>query len=201
MPLIPKEKYLDQWPVNVVTYSERNSRLVISKANTALCFYTRDHALYPRLEKVNQELQVYRAYQGVIGLDITVTADMDLEWQKETMLLNQLFTAVLAYNDIKVIANTRCGNLNTLEYLDCIPHGVMCASSTLGCTKNQNPADYTYLQKILRLQPSKLLLYGKRDTVIEDQLERLGITYRRFNDVHTQHREYTRQLRNERPRT
>ena len=48
-------------------------------------------------------------------MDATVTQDMDLEWQEEMMLLNQLFMAVLAVNDVRVVANLRTGSRETFR--------------------------------------------------------------------------------------
>ena len=120
---------------------------------------------------------------GVIGADVTVTSDMDLEWQAEIMLLNQLFTATLAVNGIKVIANLRCGGVESEAFLSSIPQGVMCASGFLGCQKVPSVSDLGYLAKVVRVLPSKLILYGKSDCVAERQLTENGISWRRYPHI------------------
>lgn len=74
---------------------------------------------------------------GVIGFDLTVTSDMDVEWQREVMLLNQLGTALLAHSGIKIVHNMRCGRRSTLQCFDSVPKGVFCASGTLGLSNDR----------------------------------------------------------------
>lgn len=185
-PLLNRECFLNEWPDVIVPFKERQSRLVIDKKRTALCFYCADAQLYPRLERVLRDIHTYRQYLGVIGMDVTVTRDMDLEWQEETILLNHLFTAVLAVNDVKVAANLRVGSPQSLECLGAIPRGVMCASGTLGCSSTSSPLDMTYSSKLMRVQPSKIILYGRGDQIMEQQIVSLGIPYRRYRDAHTE---------------
>lgn len=182
-PLLGASSFLDEWPNSIVPYKNRNTSLAADRHTTVICFYCNDRYIYPRLENVLDDVPEYRRFLGVIGADITVTDDMDLEWQVATMLLNHLFTAVLAINGIKVVANLRCGSTETLRYLSCIPHGVMCASGFLGCAKTDSVLDYTYAAKILTVMPSKLLIYGKHDVLAENQLSTLGIAYRQYDDV------------------
>ena len=114
-PIIPRSCYLSEIPDDVVTYKDRKSTLVKDISRAALCFFCGDERIYPRFERVFNEIDEYRKYMGVVGPDLTVTEDMDVEWQREIMLLNQLFLAVLATNGIKVIQNIRCGSNETLD--------------------------------------------------------------------------------------
>lgn len=183
-PLIPSSCFLDKLPDKVIPYRDRKSRLVTDPSKTVLCFYCEDARIYPRLERVFDELPEYRKFMGVVAADVTVTPDMEMEWQRELMLLNQLFMAVLAANGIKVVLNLRCGSSSTLSCFDSVPSGVMCASGTLGCAPTESPLDMTYLVKLLRVRPSAVLLYGKPDPIMEDQLALAGIPYRRYDDFH-----------------
>ena len=187
-PLLPRFCFLGEWPDQVVTYKYRNSQLVADKKRTVLCLYAPDNQILPRLDKVFNELEGYGNYMGTVMSDATVTWDMDSDFQAEMMLLNQLYMAVLAVNGIKVVANTRCGEADTIRYLGAIPHGVMWASGFLGCKGERSPSDFSYIAKILALRPSKLLIYGKHDMIAESQLDRLGIDYRRYPDVHTSYK-------------
>ena len=99
------------------------------------------------------------------------------------MLANQLFMAVLAVNGIKVVMNTRSGNADSYKCFRYIPKGVMCSSSFLGCHSARNyDESIEYINKVLYLRPSKLLIYGKKDIIIENRLEMLGVNYRRMDD-------------------
>ncbi|TPF78748.1 hypothetical protein BW12_04895 [Bifidobacterium sp. UTCIF-3] len=186
-PLMQPEWYLNEWPDLVVTYRERGSQLVSDPAHTVLCFYCSDDRIYPRLEQVLEELDEYRPFMGVIGSDVTVTADMDIEWQRLIILLNQLFDAVLAVNGIKLVQNLRIGLPSTLVCLLNVPEGVMAASGTLGCEPTAE-GDFSYAVKVHTLMPSKVILYGRRDPVMESQLDAARIPYRHYDDVHTLYR-------------
>jgi hypothetical protein len=185
-PLFKKEHFLKVWPDLVVTYRDRNCVLVKDKKKTLLCFFTADCRIYPRFVKVFQEVNIYKEYLGVVEPDITVTQDMDVELQKVIMLANQLFIAVLAVNGVKIVLNTRSGDKDTLSCFRYIPRGVVCASGFLGCEKSN---DYweaaTYTDKVLGLMPDKLIIYGKQDRLIDEQLSVVGISYRYYEDFHT----------------
>ena len=184
-PIPEKEWYLDKWPDQVVPYRSRNARFIKSKSKTVLCLYCADKYIYPRIDKLFSDMAEYKKYMGVIGSDITVTLDMDIEWQEEILLLNQLYMAVLALNEIKVVQNLRIGRQSTLCCYSSVPHGVMCASGTLGCDQEAEPHDLRYSEKLFFLRPSRVLIYGKSDPLMESQLKYAGVDYRLYRDVHT----------------
>ena len=97
-PIFTKDMFLEQWPRQVVPYDRRNSLIIENPKETVLCHYDRDDRIYPRLEKVLNELDVYHCYMGMVFPDVTITEDMDPEWQGLTMLLNQMFAMVAAVN-------------------------------------------------------------------------------------------------------
>ena len=53
-----------------------------------------------------------------------------------------------------------------------------------GCETIRDELDYLYLEKLLYIIPSKLILYGKHDKRAEEQLDTLGINYRVYTDFH-----------------
>jgi hypothetical protein len=185
-PMFKKEHFLDVWPDLVVTFRDRKSTLVKDKKKTLLCFFTADYRIYPRFIKIFRELDTYKEFLGVVEPDVTVTQDMDVELQKVIMLANQLFIAVLAVNGVKIVLNTRSGNKDTLSCFRYIPRGVVCASGFLGCEKSKDYREAaTYTDKILWLMPEKLIIYGKQDQLINEQLDTIGIPYRYYEDFHT----------------
>lgn len=184
LPRVPRKCFLNKWPKDIVPVNVMNSSSIKNKSKKLICFYCKDRYIYPRFDKLFTEIPKYRQYMGVIAPDITVTKDMDIEMQRFTILLNMLFMSILAVNDIKVVCNTRIGSPETLACFDVIPKDVMCASGTFGCKKSAQ-YDISYISKILRLNPSKLVIYGKRDDVMLSQLDMFGINYKRFNDYYT----------------
>lgn len=183
-PVFTEEMFLSEWPNLVVPYSQRKNKRVTNRKKTVICFYDKDQKLYPRAEKVFDEIEELKSFMGVIGLDITITDDMDEEFQKSILLLNQLYMAILAVNNIKIIFNTRSGSLNCDNLFNNVPQGTMVASGFLGCSLISTPDDYSYLKKILCFLPERLILYGKHDKVVENQLNMVGIDYKVYPDFH-----------------
>lgn len=183
-PVFRKEMFLDSEPEIIVPFHNRNSKVVNNPTKTILCFFSSDHDLYRRLEKVFDEIDEYKKFQGIIGLDITVTSDMDIEWQNIIMLVNQLFLAILACNGVKIVMNARIGNAQSVQNLKGFPTGTICATSFLGCKKLKSGNDFSFISKVLHILPSKLLIYGKHDKIAEMQLTNMGIDYRNYTDFH-----------------
>lgn len=183
-PIFQASMFLDEWPESVIPYSCRNNdELITEPKKTAICFFTKDSLIYPRLEKVFDELDEYKRFMAVIGMDLTFTSDMDVELQQLIITINQLFTMILAINGIKVILNTRSGGLDCLSAFSNIPKGITVSSGFLGCNRLQED-NFSYISKILFLFPSKVVIYGKHDYKAEEQLERFGFDYRVYADVH-----------------
>lgn len=187
-PIFKKEYFLEEYPDLIVPINHRNSKYVTNKKKTLICFYCADKFIYRRLANLFNEIDIYREYMGFVSFDITVTDDMDYEWQEVIMYINQLATAVLCVNGIKCVLNTRIGSGRTIEILSRFPRNTMYASGFLGCSKS-SIYDDTYVDKILMLLPSKLIIYGKDDLIINDKLDLFGINYRYYKDFHTMNKE------------
>lgn len=183
-PVFEPNMFLNEWPELVVPFSQRKNKRVTDRRKTVLCFFDNDKKLYPRLQKLLNEIEEYKLFMGVIGLDVTITYDMDKEWQRAIALLNQLFLAVLAVNGIRIILNTRTAGLSANMVFQNVPQGIMVASGFLGCDKLEIDSDFSYLEKVLLLLPDKLIIYGKHDIVAEQQLDAMGINYRVYTDFH-----------------
>ena len=184
-PIFQRDHFLSEWPDDIVTYVNRKNKLIVVRNKTLLCHFASDSQNYRRFLKIMEDIAEYQKYLGAVFPDITVTKDMDAEMQELVLLANQLYAAVLAVNGIKLVANTRCGSKLTQKYLRHIPRNVMWASSFLGCHKTSNTSETAeYINKILGLMPSKLIIYGKQDPAVNDQLDTLGINYRYNEDFH-----------------
>ncbi len=182
-PIIGRECFQTQIPDIIIPYNKRTDRRVKKYSSVAICLFCADKYIYPRLDKLLDEIDEYRKYMAVISCDLTVTSDMDEEWQKFIILANELFMAILAINGVKVIINTRIGNPQDFSSLKHFPKNVICASGFLGCKKD-NEYDMEYISKILYLQPSVLLIYGKCSNIEKEKLSKLGIRYKVYNDYH-----------------
>ncbi len=185
-PIFKKEHFLDKWPSDMITFEHRTNKLVSPESETLLCFYMSDVQNFRRFRKIQDDLPIYKHYLGVVVPDVTITRDMDNEMQEMMMLANQLFAAVLVANNIKIVFNTRSGNSSISYHFGNIPRNVMCASGFLGCKNSKDVVSASpYINKILGLMPEKLVIYGKHDVVIDEQLDLLGFEYRYYSDFHT----------------
>ena len=192
LPLIPPECYLRSLPRNVVPWDYRNSSFVSDPSSTVICWYAPDRRLLPRLETVFSDISDLKRFQAVVWLDLTVTYDMDPQYQEFLMLLNQLFAAVCAVNGIPVVANLRTGGRETLSLLSTIPHNVTVAAGTLGCENLRSNSDFSFIEKVLRVHARSVIIYGKKDPIAEDQLKTMGVAFRRFPDIHSRYRNLNR---------
>lgn len=184
-PVLPRSCFLETEPDMMITHKDRLGSLVTHPENTVICTFTSDDRIYPRFENLLKDIASYRRFAGVVALDLTVTADMDEDWQREIMLANQLYMAAVAVNNVKVIPNLRNGLPMTVDCFEAIPSNVIWASSSLGCDGVHGALDSSFLAKVLAVRPSTLLLYGKRDRTAELQLHTMGIHYRHYDDVHS----------------
>lgn len=187
-PIISPECYLNTVPKFIVPFYHRNDKHITAPKKTVIAFFDKDRNIYPRFDKIFNDIPEYKKFMGVASPDITLTEDMDPEWQNMIALANQLFIAILAINGIKIILNTRSG-INFQYIFAHIPHNLMCISSTLGCSKKQPAYDFSYLKKILYLSPSILLIYGTHNLTSDANLSRMGIQYKYYPDFHTYSKE------------
>ena len=183
-PVLRADWFIDEVPQQVAPYSNRNNTLVHAPEKTLLVHYAPDSANYPRLRNVLADIPEYRKFLGSAGTDVTVTADMDPQWQAETMLANHLFMAMLGVNGVKIAANLRTGGAGTLDLLAGVPRNVTCISSSFGCAPVANSQDLQYAAKVSAVLPSRMLQYGKVDKIANAQLDTLGISHKEYKDMH-----------------
>lgn len=182
-PVFTKRMFLKEIPDRLVPFDARNNRkLVLDMRRTALCLFTKDRRIYPRLEKLLKEIYKYKPYAGIVASDVTVTSDMDQEWQDLIMLLNQLYMAILALNKIKIIANSRIGNEKSIENFRGIPKNVPWCASFFGGKPQKEEYNFEFLAQMMSVRPSIVLLFGKREPVVEEQLSRMGIPHKAYAD-------------------
>ena len=182
-PILKRECFLDEWPALVVPYDYRNSKIVVNPRRTVLCLYTSDARIYPRLEKILDDLCEYKRFMGAVASDITITQNMENDWQNLIMLANQLYLAILAANGIKVLGNLRTGSQGSLPNLKSTPCNVMWAAGFLGCEKD-DMSDMRFISSVMFVRPSKMLLYGKEDENATEKLNTMGVDFRYYHDYH-----------------
>lgn len=187
-PIFSREMFLQRWPEWVIPYKNRKHWVVGDYKKTLLCFYTPDRNIYPRLEKTAEEIDEYKKYMGCIFCDLTVTWDLPPKMQEYLILVNHLHAAFLATKGIKLVANLRIGGEHSSKCLAGIPTNVMCASGFLSCKNLKTDNDLSYIRKVMQVLPSKLLIYGKKDRIVEEQLYKNGICFKRYGDYNENRR-------------
>ncbi len=185
-PQLPNEAFLAEVPDDMIDWLHRHQ--ACDPSRTVVNFFMGDREVYRRLERLGDDMPEYRRFMGVVAPDVTVTTDMDQEFQRAIMLLNQLGMARVAVGGIKVVPNLRNGSPETISCLSSIPLGVIWASSSLGCHPLRSNADYRFLCKVMHVRPSFALLYGKPDHRVERQLDSMGYRWRRYESAGTRRR-------------
>lgn len=187
-PLLEPTWFMTDSPTCMTTFRDRKASFVTDPSDTLLCFYSDDRRIYPRFDKLGKEIDIYQSFLGVVGPDLTVTPDMDPAWQREIILANHLFEAMLGINGVKIVHNLRIGSEETLDCLRSVPIGVPCATGTLGCRKGSQAEALLFCGKLLTLRPSIVYIYGKSDALMEKQFDITGVPFRRFPDAHAMKR-------------
>lgn len=174
-PIFEKWMFLSDKPDLIVPVNQRKNRRVKNKKKTLIAFYCGDEYIYRRIVKLPEEIEEYLPYMGVIGCDVTVTRDMEIEWQRAIILLNQLVMAVFAANGIKIVLNTRMGSKETRDMFKYYPKGITVASGFRGGTRRYIKGNFDYISKVLFFLPKKLFIYGRCHNSVLQEIDQMGI--------------------------
>lgn len=183
-PVFSMNSFADEEPSFICPWQHRN---YYRPLDTALSFFMPDNLIYPRFEKIADEVDEFGKFKSVISMDLSVSRNMPLEVQKFNMLMNALYTTYLASEGIKIIPSLRCGDEKTIDYLLPYKDAPLVALGLHGC-KGMSFADYDefiFRCEMIILQPRKLLLYGKPTKAEKEILDDIGIPYRVYPDFQT----------------
>ena len=192
-PVFEADMFLNEEPELVVPFAYRKNKIVIAPKRTLICHFCNDDGNYRWIENVVNDINEYKKYIGSTITDVSITEDMDPEYQDYISLLNQLFGAILVTFNIKIVMNTRTGKFNPNNVFLSVPKGIMYISGFLGCKKQEKPYDLSYINKIINCNPSKLLIYGKKDKNVNQLLDNTSISYRYYTDFHSLSKSYVKQ--------
>ena len=184
----PVEWLLTEEPALIVPFEKKSiaERKGIDRKKTVICFFTNDGDIYTRFRHLDEDVETYRDYMGVIGFDLSPRVDARLEQQQFNIRLSQLATAVLATQGIKIIPNFRIGEMLTIRALNSYPRHTLFCTGSLGCAQKPQEdlkIDLRILEnKIISRRPSKLLVYGKLPDAFKAKLAELEQPYREYTD-------------------
>ena len=151
------------------------------KQEISICYFDKDEHLYPRFDKVFEEIKILKEYHSVCMMDISVSPLMLDEVQRMNLLLNLLYTCVLAVNDIKIIPSFRTGNFETLQLLiKSVGYSDYWVMGAVGTQQIRSNAFYEYLfrTKCILILPKHLLCYGRPNKNTANCLDEYGIEFR-----------------------
>ena len=154
-----------------------------SKRDISICYFDKDEHLYPRLDKVFEEIKILKDYHSVCMMDISISPLMLDEVQRMNLLLNLLYTCVVAVNGIKIIPSFRIGDYDTLKLLMAsVGQSDFWVIGAVGTQQTRNNAFYEYLfrTKCLLVMPKHLLSYGRPNNNTIKCLEDYGIESKTF---------------------
>ena len=152
-----------------------------SKQDISICYFGKDEHLYPRLDKVFEEIKILREYHSVCMMDISISPLMLDEVQRMNLLINLLYSCVLAVNDIKIIPSFRTGDFETMKLLcRSIGHSNYWVMGAIGTQQTRNNSFYEYLfrTKCMYITPKHLLCYGHPNKQTAKCLEEYGIGFK-----------------------
>ena len=160
-----------------------------NKQDISICYFCKDEHLYPRLDKVFEEINILKKYHSVCMMDISISPLMLDEVQRMNLLLNLLFICIIAVNDIRIIPSFRTGNFETLKLLiQSIGHSDYWVMGAIGTQQIRNNSFYEYLfrTKCMFVMPLHLLCYGRPNKQTIKCLNEYGIEckfYKDFRDL------------------
>ena len=183
-PIFNKEWFITTKPKCIVPFNKRHY-ISERKQDVAICFFDKDECLYPRLDKVFCEIDIFKQYHSVCMMDVSISPLMLDEVQRMNLLLNLLFTCVLAVNGIKIIPSFRTGNFETLLLLiQSIGYSKYWIMGAVGTQLIRRNAFYEYLfrTKCVLLNPELLLIYGKPNSNSINCLKDYRIEFKTYKD-------------------
>ena len=166
-------------PFNKRKYYSQNKR------DISICYFEKDEDLYPRFSKVFKEINILREYHSVCMMDISISPLMLDEVQRMNLLLNLLFTAVIAVNGIKIMPSFRTGNFETLNLLVAsVGISKYWVMGSVGTQQIRSNLFYEYLfrAKCLFIMPKTLLSYGRPNNSTTGCLNEYGIECLQYKD-------------------
>ena len=185
VPQLPREFLFDKEVKALSTYSHRKDIPDTVKADALLSFYMFDEFLWPRLYKVDDDLNTLKGYGGIVGFDLSPSIGMLRPRQRLSILINAIYSCYCGCNGIKVLPNYRAGDLGTVCMADFFPDNVPFMIGNHGCNRNGFKGYGLYETDIIlgKKRPSILYFYGSvSKTDAEYLIRKYGISIITFPD-------------------
>ena len=132
------------------------------KSTSLICYFMHDERLFPRLRKIDQDIAVLKEFGGICGFDLSPSIGMLKPRQRFSLFINSLYNCYCAVNGIKVLPNSRSGEIGLVDQSKNYYKDAPCVTGMLGC-RNNGFKKYGLFQLkyfIRQVHPSVLYVYG-----------------------------------------
>ena len=131
--VMPKE-FIYQDEVSMVsTYKYRNDIPDCLKKSSLLSYFMPDDNLFNRIKKIEVEIPIMKEYGGICGFDMSPSVGMLRPRQRFSILINSVFNAYCGLHGVKILPNSRVGDLGTMSMSKSFPEGVNFITGRHGC--------------------------------------------------------------------
>ena len=179
IPQLPAEDIYTDIPKAVSTFSYRNDIPKEIRKEALLTFFMFEDKLWPRLKKIDDDIDILKEYGGASGFDLSPSVKMLRPRQKLSILINAIYSSYCGLHGIRILPNYRPGDLGTICAADFFPDGCNFIIGNHGCNNYGFKKYGQYeLQIILdKKSPEVLFVYGgiskseARELIIRYHLE------------------------------
>ena len=179
-PIIPPEQLVTNIPDEIIPFDRKNT--CRNPERTILCFFRNDELLYPCLNRLDEDNEIFCNFMGVCGFDLSPRREHDIKLQNFNLLMNRMVDAYRAVHGVKILPNFRTGNLSTLASLTSVPPESCFIAGTLGCSRGYVLENSTLLKaKLLYARPQHMLIYGTLRSEYAAILDEFGQSYTIFD--------------------
>lgn len=162
IPQLPEEYIYNDMPSFISTFKYRNDIKDKDKNNSLLSFYMFESNLWPRLNKIDEEIKIMKKYAGIIGFDLSPSILMLRPRQKLSILINAIYSCYCGLNGIKVMPNYRAGDFGTIAAANYFPDNSNFIIGNHGCNKHgfREYGKYQLDIILMKKRPQVLFVYG-----------------------------------------
>lgn len=158
IPQLPEKYIYKGKPKALTTFDTRNDIPIEYIKESILVFYMYEERLWPRLLKIDEDIEIMRTFAGVGGFDLSPSINMLRPRQKMSILINALYSCYCGTKGILILPNYRSGDFGTIHAANYFPNDVNFMIGNHGCN-NRFKHYGEYLIDIILLEKKIEILY------------------------------------------
>ncbi|MCR5662746.1 MAG: DUF4417 domain-containing protein [bacterium] len=155
------------------------------KSEALITFYMFEEQLWPRMQNIDNDIEIFKNYAGIVGFDLSPSINMLRPRQRLSILINAIYSCYCAAKGIKVLPNYRAGDFGTICAADFFPDDCSFMIGNHGCINHGYKAYGEYQLDILLLKkkPKLLYVYGSlREKDAKRLIKKYGFDIVKFPD-------------------